>query len=192
MPKLKNQPPKYCKMNKYAVVYLNGKPNYLGLYGSQASKVAYARLIAAIQANPTVFLQKEKKHVTVSDLAAAFLDHAETSTDPITYIIYRTIVLDFLEKLYGDDIPVDEFKPSCLKLVREQMVKSRRFCRNTVNRHTQRIVSIFGWGVSEELVQETTHRALKTVKSLPEGTLGTFDHPEREDVPDLEREKNPC
>jgi hypothetical protein len=46
-------------MNKYAVVYLNGKPHYLGLYGSQESKIAYARLIAEIQANPTVFLQKE-------------------------------------------------------------------------------------------------------------------------------------
>jgi len=61
MPKLINRNPKLSKLKKYAVVYLNGKPNYLGLYGSQASKVAYARLIAEIQANPTVFLQKEKK-----------------------------------------------------------------------------------------------------------------------------------
>jgi len=184
MPKLKNQPPKYCKIGKYAVVYCNGKPHYLGLYGSQESKVAYARFVAEIQANPTVVLPRAKKHVTVSDLSAAFLDHAEATTDPTTYVIYRTIVLDFLNKLYGDDIPVDEFKPSCLKLVREQMVQSRRFCRHTVNRHTQRIVSLFEWGVSEELVQETTHRALKTVKSLPEGSPGTFDHPEREDIPD--------
>ena len=33
-------------------------------------------------------------------------------------------------------------------------------------------------------MQETTHRALKTIKALPEGYPGTFDNPEREHVPD--------
>ena len=184
MPKLKNQPPKYCKMSKYAVVYCNGKPHYLGLYGSQESKVAYARLIAEIQANPTVLLPSGENIVTVSDLSAAFLDHAEANTDHTEYAHCRTIVLDFLDKLYGDDTPVDSFKPSCLKLVREQMVLSRRFCRGIVNSYTRRIVSIFAWGVENDMVPETIWRALKSVKSLPKGSPGTFDNPEREPVPD--------
>jgi hypothetical protein len=49
MPKLNNRPPKYSKMDKYAVVYLHGKKFYLGLYGSEESKVAYARFIAELQ-----------------------------------------------------------------------------------------------------------------------------------------------
>ena len=184
MPILKNRPPKYQRSGKYAVVYHHGKRIYLGEYGSPESHAAYSRFVAERQANPTFHLSAEEVNVTVKELAAAYLDHAKANTDPTTYIIYRTIVLDFLDKLYGDDTPVDAFKPSGLKLVRDAMVQSQRFCRKTVNRHTQRIVSLFEWGVSEELVQETTHRALKTVKSLPEGAPGTFDHLEREDVPD--------
>ena len=66
-------------------------------------------------------------HCTVKELAAAYLDYAKTNTDPTTFVIYRTIVLDFLNKLYGDGTLVDDFKPSCLKLVREAMVQSCRF-----------------------------------------------------------------
>jgi integrase len=64
------------------------------------------------------------------------------------------------------------------------MIRSRRFCRNTINKYTRRIVSLFEWGVEMELALETTHRALKAIKFLPEGYLGTFDNPEREHVPD--------
>ncbi len=56
MPKLNHRPPKYCKLNKYAVVYYHGKPHYLGLYGSAESKIAYSRFVAELQANPAFFL----------------------------------------------------------------------------------------------------------------------------------------
>ena len=49
MPKLRNQPPKYCKLksgkNVYAVVYFHGKTINLGAYGSPESKVAYTRFV---------------------------------------------------------------------------------------------------------------------------------------------------
>ena len=109
-------------------------------------------------------LPKEEQHVTVRELAAAFLDYSQSSINPTDYAHYRTVVLDFLDKLYGDDTPVEQFKPSCIKLVRQEMMKSRRFCRRIVNRYTHRIVSIFAWGVENDLVQETTWRALKAVK----------------------------
>jgi len=64
------------------------------------------------------------------------------------------------------------------------MVQSRRFCRKLVNKYANLIASIFGWGVENELVAETTWRALKAVKSLPEGYPGTFDNAEREPVSD--------
>ena len=116
MPKLKNRPPtKYSRMNEQAVVYYHGKPHYLGRYGSPESKIAYSRFVAEIQVNPTVSPSKGERHVTVRELSAAFLDHAKANTDHTNYSFHRIIVLDFLDKLYGDDTPVKDFTPRCLK-----------------------------------------------------------------------------
>jgi integrase len=184
MPKLNNRNPKLSKLRKYAVAYFKGKIHYFGLHGTAEALTAYNRFCAELQANPTFSPPSEEKRVTVRELAVAFLDHANANTDPTTYSFYRIIVLDFLDKLYGDDTPVEEFTPRCLKLVREEMVRSQRFCRNIVNRSIKGIISIFAWGVENELVLETTWRALKAVKPLQEGSPGTFDHDERESVPD--------
>jgi integrase len=100
------------------------------------------------------------------------------------YSYNRIIVLDFVDKLYGDGTSVGDFTPKALKLVREEMINSRRFCRNILNRYVKGVVAIFAFGVEHELVQETTWRALKAVKSLPKGHPGTFDHEERQPVPD--------
>ena len=172
-------------MCKYALVYHQGRKIYLGLYGSSESKAAYTRLLAELQKNPTVIpLSGENRKVTVSELAAEFLDYAKVSINSTDYMHYQTVVLDFLEKLYGDNFPVDDFKPRCLKLVREKMITDRRFCRHTINKYVRFTVSIFAFGVEHDLVLETTWRALKVVKSLPKGYPGTFDHEERKPVPD--------
>jgi len=55
------------------------------------------------------------------------------------------------------------------------MIKSQRLCRRTLNFYVGRIVAIFAWGVEEELVKETTYRALKLVKPLEKGHPGTWD-----------------
>ena len=184
MPKLKNKPPKYSKLKQYAVVYSHGKTHYLGLYGSPESKAAYARFIAESRVDPVFLPPQEGEKVTVPDLVAAFLEYVEPTLDDSTFGHYRTLVGDFLLKLYGDGTAVDDFKPRCLKLIRSEMIQSQRFCRNTINVYTRRIVSIFGWGVSEELALETTWRALKSVQPLKKGYPGTYDNPEREEVPD--------
>jgi integrase len=183
MPKLVNRPPQYKKMGKYAVIYVNGKRIYLGLHGSSESHAAYARFIAERRINPTFQLAKDEQDIVISELAAAFLDKEKATADQRDYSHSRVVIMDFLLKLYGDNTPVDEFKPSSLKLVRDEMIQSRRFCRRMVNRYTRLIVSIFEWGVENELVQETTWRTLKTVKHLPEDHPGTFDNPERQPVP---------
>ena len=184
MPKLNNRPPKYCKMNGQAVVYINGRPKYLGRHGSPESKTAYARFIAERQANPAFSPSKGEEHVLIRELTAAFLEHAKANIDPISYGHCRIVILDFLVKLYGDNTPADDFKPSCLTLVRREMIQSGRFCRKTINDHIRRLISIFAWGVANDLVLETTWRALKAVKSLPEGHPGTFENEERKPVPD--------
>ena len=143
MPKLKNRPPQYQRSGKYACVYHHGKREYLGDYGSPESKAAYARFVTEYQANPTFHLTKEKADIAVCELTAAFLDHAKVNTDKKSYSFHRIVILDFVDKLYGDDTPVDEFKPSSLKLVRDAMIQSRRFCRKILNRCVNGIVSVF-------------------------------------------------
>ena len=189
MPKLVTRPPLYKKCGKYAVVYIDGKRVFLGLFGSQESKIAYARHLAE-RASPEFAPPKGEKNVTVKELAAAFLDHAEATLKKPNYTHYRIVVLDFLNKFYGDNTLVNDFKPSCLKLVRQEMINALnthgkpRLCRKQVNEYTRRIVHIFQWGVEECTVHSDTAAVLKAVKPLPEGYAGTFDHEEREDVPD--------
>ncbi len=189
MPKLINRPPKYSKFKKYAVTFHNGKRIYLGLYGSPESHTAYARFLAERRLDPSLVLPTGETNAAVCELAAAFFDHAKATLAKPNYTHYRIAVMDFLVEFYGD-IPVDEFKPSCLKTVRSELMQARRkdgkprFCRNMINEYTRRIVTFFGWGVEEGLVKSETWAVLRAVKPLSEGHAGTFDHEERVDVPD--------
>ena len=102
MPKLTIRPPQYKQCGKYAVVYVDGKRIFLGLYGSQESKVAYARHLAE-RASPEFTPPKGEKDVTVKELAAAFLDQAKATLKKPNYTHHRIVVMDFLNKLYGDN-----------------------------------------------------------------------------------------
>ena len=183
MPKLKNRPPKYAQFKQYAVIYHQKKRIYLGLFGSEESKIAYARFIAESRVEPNFYLPKDEPNITVKEFAAAFLEYAKETYDYPNYTHYRIITVDFLLKLYGD-IPVDDFKPSSLKTIRSEMIHSKRYCRPTINDHIGRIVRMFGWAVEEEYAQPNTVAALREVKALRKGDQGTFDHPPRKEVPD--------
>jgi len=183
MPKL-NRPPKYCKDGKYAAVYLHGKKYRLGPHGSTESQIAYARFLAESKADPVFCAHKGKADTTVREIAATFLDYAKRTLAKPNYTHYRIVVVDFLLKFYGDDTPADAFKPSCLKLLREEMIQSGRFCRKQINEYTRRITTLFTWAAEMEYANANTALALKTVKRLSEGYPGTFENPEREHVSD--------
>ena len=187
MPKLKYQPPKYCKLKirkkQYAVVYLHGKTIYLGAYGSPESKIAYTRFVAEHKADAAPYLPEDKESVTVKELVISFLDHVEGTIAKENYGHHRSAIKVLL-KIYGDNTPVNNFTPSCLKLFRQELINSKRLCRKMINNYIRRIVSMFTWGVEEEIVKPQTEVTLKAVKPLLEGYPGTFDHPEREHVLD--------
>ena len=69
--------------------------------------------------------------------------------------------------MYGPT-PAAEFGPLKLKAVRQRMVGAG-LCRGVVNQRVARIVRMYRWAVSEEIVPETTHRALATVRGLERG-----------------------
>jgi len=155
MPKL-NRPPKYCKDGKYAAVYLHGRKYRIGLHGSPESQIAYARLLAESKTNLNFQPHRGKTDTTVKEVAAAFLDYAERTLAKPNYTHYRIVVVDFLLKLYGDGTAADAFKPSCLKLLREEMIQSRRFCRKQINEYTRRIITLFTWAAEMEYANANT------------------------------------
>jgi integrase len=99
----------------------------------------------------------------------------------VDYLNFKYAV-GYLAEVYGE-LAVNEFSPKKLKLVRSQMVKAGTLCRDTVNRYTKYIKRIFAWGVEEEFVNANVSHGLRVVKALREGEEGTFDHAEREAVP---------
>jgi hypothetical protein len=180
MPK-QNKPPKYCKNGKYAVVYVNGKKHYLGLYGSPESRQEYARLIAEWDTKPIPHQTKSESDVSINELAAAFLDHFESRQDK-TEFTHNKSAIGYAVNIYGT-LPANEFSPKKLKVVRSQMVKAGTLCRRMVNRYVGKIRMIFTWGGGEEIVQSNVSDALKAVRDLRKGEEGTHDNPPRKPVP---------
>jgi len=189
MPKLKTRLPRLCRDRKLAISWYNGKRIYHGLWGSPEAEKSYKRFIAALLENPTLPLQTERDSPTkvgndilVSELADAFLDSIESKMDNNEYMLFKYAV-GYLVELYGD-LAVNEFSPKKLKIVRSRMVSAGTLCRSTINKYVGKLRRIFTWGVGEEVVQSTVSDALKAVKDLRKGEDGTFDHLEREAVPE--------
>jgi len=76
MPKLSNSVPKYRrhKASGQAIVTLAGKNQYLGPYGTKASRLEYDRLISEWVADGRpVFGDKRPDSLSINELLAAFL-----------------------------------------------------------------------------------------------------------------------
>lgn len=120
----------------------------------------------------------------VSELAARYLDYVQTCGIHETHYAHCRILLgDFVLPYYGD-LPADDFSPKCLKFVRDRMIESQRLCRKVINDYVRRIIAMFSYGIEEELCSHQTVAMLREVRTLKEGAAGTFDHPEREHLPE--------
>jgi integrase len=183
MPKLKNGMPKNCRDRNQAFSWLNGKRIYHGVWGSPEAEKSYKRFLAALIESPVPPAEVDKDtDVLVSELASAFLDNHESKMSKGDYLNFK-YAIEYLAEVFGE-LAVNEFSPKKLKAVRSQMVESEKLCRNTVNKYTKYIKRIFAWGVEEELVNANVEHGLRVVKAFREGEEGTFDHKEREPVPD--------
>ena len=77
MPKLKNQPPKICRIrsNNAAIVYVNGRTIYLGQWGTEKALQEYARFLTEwTNAEIKETIRAEKRPPTVAKLVAEFLN----------------------------------------------------------------------------------------------------------------------
>jgi hypothetical protein len=115
--------------------------------------------------NPTLPLLNDKTdEVLVSELVAGFLGYIESRLDKTEFLHFKR-ALGFLIEIYGEHA-VNEFSPKKLKVCRNLMVKTGTLCRSQINKHTDRIIRIFAWGVEEEYVQPNIVAALREVKNL--------------------------
>jgi integrase len=176
--------PKHChhKASGRGVVRLNGRDHYTGVWGSSAADTEYKRLVAEWLANHCIPVPPSgapesttgggRMRITVADLILAFSRHVQNyyrradGTPTGEEVNYR-YALRPLRRLYGE-LAASEFTPLKLKAVRREMITAG-LARTVINGRVSRIVRMFRWGVAEELVPETIHRALDAVPNLQKG-----------------------
>jgi integrase len=195
MPRLTRRLPSYRlhKPSGRAVVTLNGRDHYLGDFDTPESRAEYERVIAEFLANrqfsraASVATDAGSSDLTINEVIVAFWRHAERhyrtpSGKQSSELANFRDTFRPLKKLYGETI-AREFSPLKLKALRGSMIEAK-LCRNTINQRIGRIVHVFKWAASEELVPASVHQALKTVSGLQKGRTDATESEPVRPVPD--------
>jgi integrase len=182
------------KPSKQGVVTLSGNDVYLGHWPEDEddppaeAQARYDREIVEwitrrrMPAPEVAGAPSGRARITIAELLVAFTRHAEQhyrhpDGEPTSELKDYVNTLRPLNHAYGGT-PAEDFGPLALKAVRELMVNGythpkygpqAALCRRVVNQRIGRIVRVFKWGVGEELVSETTWRALTSVRGLEKG-----------------------
>ncbi|WP_169973101.1 tyrosine-type recombinase/integrase [Tautonia rosea] len=186
---------RHHKRSGQAVVTLNGRDHYLGPHGSPESRAEYDRLIAEWLSNgrrsPKTASRSRGRSgsgsdLTINEMLLAYLRFAEgyyvkngTPTQEPDNIRWAVRPL---RKLYGHTLAQD-FGPLALKAVRQTMIDSG-LCRAEINRRVGRIVRVFKWAVSEELIPAEVHHGLRAVSGLRFGRSEARESDPVRPVPD--------
>ena len=108
-----------CRDRNQSFSWYNGKRIYHGKWGTPEAEKSYKRFIAVLLENPALPLRDGKiGDLFVSELAAGFLDHAETRLDKIEFLHFKRAI-GFLIAIYGEHT-VNEFSPKKLKVCRKR------------------------------------------------------------------------
>jgi integrase len=198
MPRLTRKLPSYRlhKPSGQAVVTINGRDHYLGAFGTPESRAEYDRIIAEYLANwqtrsaisPAIDAGSiQSNDLTINEMLLAFWRHAERhyrtpSGAPSKELANFRDAFRPLRQLYGCTI-AREFSPLKLKALRQTMIDAG-LCRNTINQRIGRIVHVFKWAGSEELVPANVHLSLKTVSGLQKGRTDARESKPIRPVPD--------
>jgi integrase len=167
-----------------AVVTLDGKDYYLGRYGSQESKAEYQRLLAEFLSGG-LRAGSAAPDLTINELAARYLRFADgyylKDGKPTAEPGNIGLANRPLRQLYGHTLAA-EFGPSRLKAVRQAMIDSG-LCRNEINKRVGKIVRMFKWAVSEELIPGSLFHGLQAVSGLRRGRSEARESPPVKPVP---------
>ncbi|WP_422931371.1 tyrosine-type recombinase/integrase [Singulisphaera sp. PoT] len=188
--------PKYrhYKPKDLAVVRIDGRDHYLGRYDSPESWEKYHRLLAersvsgsvssspSLPSDPTI-----SGSCSINELILAFWRYGEgyyrrADGTPTGELENYRHAFRALKAMFGST-PARDFGPKALKLVRQSMVDSG-LARTVINRRTQRLIHLFGFGVENELVPPDVHHGLKAIKSLRKGRTDARETEPVRPVPD--------
>jgi integrase len=176
-----NRPPRvpsYClhRATRQAYVKVGGKVTYLGVYGTESSRTAYAAVVADVLSGRAVTppippIGERPQVVTVREVCDRFTVYAKgyyrKGGGPTTEVAIVTAACRHATALVGD-LPAESFGPLALKGVREHLVEAG-LARSTVNGFIARIRRAFRWAASEELIAASVPTALATVPGLRAG-----------------------
>jgi integrase len=200
-----NRPPKYRrhKQSGLAIVTLTDgfggrRDVLLGKFGTAASRKEYGRVIAEWEASGRRLPGSGAQDLSVNEVAVQFLQHAQqhyrrpdgtVTTEPSEF----NAAIRPLVHLYCA-LPAAEFSPLKLEAVRRLMVDGYThprhgpqvpLSRGVVNQRIGRIVRLFKWAGSKELVPATAHHALKTLTGLQAGRSKARETAPIKPVPDV-------
>src|SRR5262245_57096676 len=182
MPRKRRIPGYLHHSSGQARVILDGQVHYLGKYGSPESKARYDELLGqwlSGRLSPTPAAPPASSALTVAELCALFLDHAERTYrkrgQPTLQV--QRIAFSFapLCRLFGTTAAV-VFGPRALKAVRQTMIDAG-LARTTVNTRIALIKQAWTWAVEEELLPGSSAFALRAVKGLPKGSAVAPERP---------------
>jgi len=183
-------PPAYRRRKGYtqAIVTLTDavtkrrKDYWLGEHGTPASREMYYRVLADYES-----LGRRLPDPPTQPEAAAF---DEPTVDELILEYWRRVAREFLPKRchaikttlrvlrqMDGTTPVSKYGPKRLRLLREAMITGdpaaspprKPWSRTTVNDRVRIVVSVFRWGVTQELVPASVADALSMLDALKRG-----------------------
>ncbi len=181
----RKQLPKHClhRPSGRGRVILNGQQFYTGPWNTPQAQSEYERLIGEWLANGRqVTAEMRGDILSVSDLIAAYLAYQEPRYVKNEFDRFVS-AYGPLRRLYGHT-PAADFGPLALETVRNEIIKLGN-CRSTIRDKIQRVVRMFRWAGSRELVPSHMYHALKSLEGLRSGEKGV---PDSKEIPPVSTE----
>ncbi len=170
------------KPSGQARVRLDGKDHYLGPWGSPESVERFDALVNEwlLSRSPDRF------RLMVGELSLRFMEHAQRyyvkGGRPTSEIHTYRAALGFVNRRFKTDRAAD-FSPLKLKAAREDMIAAG-LSRQTIIKYQARIVAVWKWAVSEELVKADVWQSLRAVPGLRAGRTKAPEAPPVLPVPE--------
>jgi integrase len=150
-----------------AVTTIDGRDFYLGPWNSPESKVEYQRLLAEFLSGG-LRAGSAEPDLTVNELAARYLEFCDRyyrkCGEPTAEPVNIGLAVRAVRGLYGHT-PAVEFGPLRLQTVRQKMIDAR-LCRNEINKRVRKIVRMFKWATSQELIPSAVVHGLQSLSGL--------------------------
>lgn len=157
------------KAKGLAIVVLDGRMHYLGKHGSEAE---YRRLVAewlTAQNSPASVRDRTASTLTVGELIAAYIEHAETyyrnaDGDQTGEVGNVRLALRPVGELYAHTL-AREFGPKALEALRTTLIE-RDLSRKVINQRINVVRRAFRWAESKKLVVAGTYHGLASLQNL--------------------------